>query len=319
MKVLHLIVMGCLVALVSSTLVGCLDDCSDSINPGDDCNCGIKHNNRQRSYLLYVPDNYDSQTPTALVIDCHGLFANAKNQAGIEPWTYQGQTYEGMGSGYRMVADREGFIVANPQGLGNIWDQNDVDFLMAVVDEIVTAAGGNVDTDRIYITGISNGGQITYWSSCRQQTGVYRGLSPVASNLRFETCESVAEPAPLIAFHSVDDGTIDYQEGLDAVEAWALANNCQNGPYPSMTFGGSGAGQEEVCYEESATGFELAACDPNNAPTSCETWDQCDNGVEVVFCTVPTDVGANGHILYRNSTKLSLAAVTWQFWSTFQP
>lgn len=48
--------------------------------------------------------------------------------------------------------------------------------------------------------------------------------------------------------------------------------------------------------------------------TTCVGWDQCDEGVEVMFCTV--DAGTQnlgGHILYTNDTGLSLGAVTWQF------
>jgi len=312
MKRLCLFAIGCLVVFVAVNLTGCRDDCSIiNLGPGQEYDCGID----TRSYLLYAPGSYDPSAPAALVVDMHGMGSNAEQQAGLEDYeTPEGIVYSGMGSGYRMVADREGFVVATPQCKGQLWTQTDLDFLDEVVAEIKNAA----DIDRVYITGISNGGQITYWAGCQQDDDTYQGLSAASSNLKNESCESIFRPAPLIAFHSPDDQTIDPEQGYDAALAWALANGCYPvDPHPSMTFGGPGAGPEPVCYRESNGEFELVSCDVNDPATACVTWDRCDNGVEVVFCTVPPDPGTTGHILYRNGTKLSLAAVAWEFWDRF--
>lgn len=309
-KWLFLIVLFPCLAVFLASASSCQDDCESTLLPGSDLNCKFKHDGISRSYLLYAPANYDNSTETALVVDCHGFTETAKAQAGLEGW----QHYEaGLGSGYRLVSDREGFIVATPQGVMNLWTHDDVGFVQEVVTKVSAIA--NIDPDRVYITGISNGGSLNYWTGCEQTTPVFRGFSPVAGHQE-NPCNSIAEPAPMIAFHSEFDSVIDYNEGRDSAALWADMNNCQNGPYPSMIFGGPNADTSEICITDGPD-FELVACDTSYPATTCETWDQCDDGIEVVFCTVPGDSYQGGHILYRNQTHLSLAAVGWEFFERF--
>ena len=48
--------------------------------------------------------------------------------------------------------------------------------------------------------------------------------------------------------------------------------------------------------------------------STCETWDHCDDDVKVTFCSVNGEKQyVGGHVLYFNDTKLSLAAVAWEF------
>ena len=68
--------------------------------------------------------------------------------------------------------------------------------------------------------------------------------------------------------------------------------------------------------------WSLVACDPAAPATTCETWDQCDGGVEATYCTVAPDHARHfdttgGHILYLNDTNLSLAAVAWEYFERF--
>lgn len=309
-KWLFLIVLFPCLAVFMASAFSCEDDCDSAITAGSDLNCKFNHSGKSRSYLLYAPANYDPSESTALIVDCHGVTESAEAQAGLTGW----QHYEaGLGSGYRLVSDREGFIVATPQGLLNAWGHNDVSFVQEVVTKVSNAA--NIDPDQVYITGISNGGALTYWSGCEQSTPVFRGFSPVAGHQENQ-CDSIAEPAPLIAFHSLADQMIDYDLGRNSAALWADLNNCQNGPYQSMSFGGPDADDSEICISD-APNFELVPCDPTRPATTCETWDQCDDGIEVVFCTVPGDSYQGGHILYRNETHLSLAAVGWEFFQRF--
>src|SRR5436853_42181 len=66
-------------------------------------------------------------------------------------------------TGFSRVAEREGFVVAYPQGLERRWNDgrgngtphDDVGFVRALVDTLQRELG--VDQRRIYATGISNG------------------------------------------------------------------------------------------------------------------------------------------------------------------
>ena len=63
---------------------------------------GALVNGRSRSYLLHVPTGYQSGRGYPLVVVLHGAFSTARE---MEDWT-----------GWSTLADREGFVVAYPEG-----------------------------------------------------------------------------------------------------------------------------------------------------------------------------------------------------------
>ena len=56
-----------------------------------------------RRFIPHVPASYNPDEPIPLVIDAHPLFGSMNGQRN--------------GSGYRALADSEGFIVAWPEGI----------------------------------------------------------------------------------------------------------------------------------------------------------------------------------------------------------
>ena len=64
----------------------------------------IKFNGLRRSYRIHVPSGYEPQNAMPLVIVIHGAFSTAKQ---IEKET-----------GFSRLADRHGFIVSYPNGIG---------------------------------------------------------------------------------------------------------------------------------------------------------------------------------------------------------
>ena len=118
-------------------------------------NGSISHDNLDREYILYVPENYTGNDPIPLVFNFHGLGSNANEQM------FYGD--------FRPIADTAGFIIVHPQGTifsGNAHFNvggftngstvDDVGFSVALLDSI--AANYNIDLDRVYSTGMSNGG-----------------------------------------------------------------------------------------------------------------------------------------------------------------
>ncbi len=102
-----------------------------------------------RAWEVYIPDSYDKNRPTALVINVHG--AGGFNPARV-PWS--------------LIAQREGFLVVYPEAvkpwLWNIWNlktkdgaPDDVHFL----DHMITRLQEDyaVDPSRIYMQGNSMG------------------------------------------------------------------------------------------------------------------------------------------------------------------
>ena len=85
---------------------------------------------------------------------------------------------------------------------------------------------------------------------------------------------------------------------------------------------------DPVCFATPNGVGEPDAADPLHVPlvpcasslpeTKCVTWSQCDDGVKVVFCTVPGSLQPlGGHILYTNDGSLDLSEIAWPFFKTF--
>lgn len=171
-------------------------------------------------------------------------------------------------SGLAETADRNGFIVAFPDGgiaakRGFVWnipgvptvegdvpgpkDRDDVTYLTRMIDGLVAA--GCVDARRVYVTGLSGGGRMTSWLGC-VAPGRFAAIAPVVglragnplardgSRPDPRTCRPNS-PVSVIAFSGADDGTnpiggggADYwQYPMHAAEQrWAQLNGCRNPP-----------------------------------------------------------------------------------------
>src|SRR6187402_2104504 len=118
----------------------------------------ITHAGIQRDYILYVPEMYTPGTAVPLIMNFHGYTSNNLEQM------YYGD--------FRPIADTAGFIVVHPMGtvdlLGNPhwnvgWGTSSVDdvgFATALIDSL--SAAYTIDPERIYSTGMSNGGFFSY-------------------------------------------------------------------------------------------------------------------------------------------------------------
>lgn len=206
--------------------------------------------------------------------------------------------------------------MVQPQGLGNVWTEGDADFMLEIPATI--ARGARVDPRRVFMTGISNGGALTYWTACRD-TSVYRAFAPISA-FGVRSCP-LGHHAPLVHFHSPDDAVIPLSSGRASFDRWVESNHCRRGPRPAETFGGPHGEPGEMCLASSgagaATTWRPTPCSTSVPETRCEVWDECDDGVEARFCLVPPDrqnhyATTGGHILYLNGTNLALAAATWK-------
>ena len=281
-------------------------DCKAPLAPGDRRTCTISIGGASRTYLLYAPMSYDPCRPAALVVDAHGAQESAPVHAGLANF-YSWPTL-GIGSGFRLVADREGFLVATPQGFGNAWGQSDTAFVTAIPAAVGVQAA--VDPNRVYLSGISNGGALTYWTACGG-SGVFRGYAPIAA---YNSACPATHSAPLVHFHSPNDTLVSYTTGQASFLRWRNANHCDATPIATLRFGGSNGDPRPVCLSDGEP-WQLVTCDSSAPATVCQRYTGCDNG-DAVFCTVPADNQydsgqTGGHILYFNATNLSLAAVTW--------
>jgi polyhydroxybutyrate depolymerase len=182
---------------------------------------------QERTFQLYVPPSYDGTREMALVLNFHGLGSNGAEQ----------QFYSGLVP----VAEREGFLVASPDGINRAWlitpGVNDITFTRDLVAAIAEFAC--VDLDRVYATGMSNGGFMSAALACFAGD-VVAAVAPVAGMTG--TSELCGEPVPFIEFHGTEDRVVPYEPGILAptggsfagvpvlMEAWAEFNGCAGDP-----------------------------------------------------------------------------------------
>lgn len=306
---------ACTKVVTSST------DCSAPLAPGDYKTCTLG----SRQYLLYAPKNLDVCEPTALVIDAHGATQTAPSQLlGMPPFCTGPTTcWNGPGSGWRLEAEAPGggFVLVTPASAtsANTWDTtSDPAFMVQIVTAVEKVA--MIDPKRVYMTGISNGAELSYATGC-MSPDVFSGISPNSGGTLGGTeCNTLSKPLADIQFDDMPD--FAFSDSQSSVTNLAKVDNCKSGPTAWKTFDSTTT--DPVCLknpDDNAT--TLVPCNtitPAVQPTTCQLWDQCDGGVRVVFCTVAAgtlhgqaNAAIDGHIIYENSTNLNTPSVAWRF------
>lgn len=175
----------------------------------DETNGTIVSAGATRQYLLYVPKNYDRSKATPLVISLHGAALGAAAEMEISRWND--------------LADEHGFIVVYPSGsdVPRIWPMGplslgmDVRFISDLIDKL--EAEYNIDPNRIYADGMSNGGGMAFALSCRLSDRIAAvGAVAAAQTLEWNRC-SDSRPVPTVAFHGTADPLALYQGGASPI------------------------------------------------------------------------------------------------------
>jgi poly(3-hydroxybutyrate) depolymerase len=299
-------------------------DCSAPLAPGDQKKCMLG----SRSYYLYAPKTFNVCQPAALVIDAHGATQSAASQfLGVPAFCSGTVCWNGPGSGWRLEADTPGggFILVTPESAtsANTWDTTaDPMYMIQLIAQVKTIA--TVDPKKIYITGISNGAQLSNVTACLN-AGVFAGISPNSGGVLGGTqCNTLSKPQADIQFDDMPD--FAFSDSQSTVTNMAKADNCKTGPTKWTTFDSTTT--DTVCLlnpdDNKTTLVPCNTITPAVKPTTCQIWDQCDGGVKVVFCQVaagtlhgPANAAIDGHIIYENDTHLNTPSVAWRFFKSF--
>jgi len=192
-------------------------------------NDSIIHDNLYRSYTTYIPAIYNTSQPTPLLFNFHGLTGSSS----IAMWH----------ADFRSIADTANFIIVHPQGLLNSsgethWNVgqigtsiNDIDFISTLLDSL--SLEYNIDSDRVYSTGMSNGAYMSYRLACELSDKI-AAIAPVAGSYisyMLNSCNPT-HSTPVLHIHGVADSSSIYygKPGVESIPSiisyWVNYNQC---------------------------------------------------------------------------------------------
>lgn len=241
----------------------------------------LDHQNLRRRYLVHVPPGYDPARPTPLVIAFHGGGGHAEYMADDAKYGLIGK------------ADQAGFIVVFPNGYSKMprgrlatWNAggccgdardravDDVGFSRAMVASLREQL--NIDGQRIFATGMSNGGMISHRLAC-DAADLFRAVAAVAGTEAAAPCHP-SRPISVLHIHARDDTHVLFNGGAgpdafrdpskvmefvsvpETIARWRQRNHCP--AVPQRTLDKPGA--------------------------YCETYAPCQGGTRVQLCVTET-------------------------------
>ena len=188
-----------------------------------------------REYILYVPAIYTGNVAVPLIFNLHGYGSNNLEQL------FYGD--------FRPIADTANFLMVLPNG--TLDDQNrrfwntflgnatvdDVAFIRDLLDTL--QANYNIDANRVYSTGMSNGGFMSYSLACDLNDRITAIASVTGTMIqsKLNACNP-ARPVPVMEIHGTSDNVVPYNGqagstfvGIPALmSAWAGFNQCNPNP-----------------------------------------------------------------------------------------
>ena len=251
-----------------------------------------------RTLSVYIPEAYvTSSAAVPLVVVMHGAGGSGNE---IQSW-----------SGWSELAEAENFVVIYPDGLNNVWndgrlgdaritDVNDAGFINASINFMSDKL--NIDQQRIYATGFSMGGMLSFRLAC-QMPDRLAAIASVASSMPEYVAPYCAdgEHMPVLIIQGTADNVVPFygmpRQGLGYMSAansllyWTRQNECATSSGIDM----------------------LEDVDPDDgARVLLQTATDCANGADVMFY----GVYYGGHNYPGHALGLDLGTTTFDIDAT---
>lgn len=227
------------------------------------------YGNETREYTIYVPASYTSSVATPILFSFHGGGGDGLSMM--------------LGTNdMRPIADTASFIAVYPSGSGGAWlhkaptNYNDIYFIEAIIDTL--SSQFNIDNNRVYACGYSEGGIFSYELACRLSNRIAAIASVSGSMLSdsyrtneygFPAC-SPSHPTAIMLIpgtidmnpHSMYNGFPPYYISVnDITNYWSSHNNT----------------------DVNANIIQIANTNPNDgSDVEKKIWENGDNCVSVV-------------------------------------
>lgn len=199
-------------------IIACSKSGNEQITPNVPTGKMIKElavNGITREYIIYVPENYNVTTAFPLLLSFHGLTSNME-------FNYSYTNFDEL-------AERENFIVVHPNGISNTWtvsanDDTDIDFIVSLLNQL--EEDYNIESNRIYSTGMSMGGFFSFSLACRLSDRIAAVASVTGSMYQpaINNCSPV-KPMPILQIHGTEDGIVQYSSVSGLLDFWTSHNN----------------------------------------------------------------------------------------------
>lgn len=219
------------------------------------------HGGQTRTYRVHLPPGFTTATSRPLVLNLHGLGSNGQQQE--------------LYTGFNTVADTADVIVAYPNALNNnqgvpewnaygLGSADDIGFLTTLIDTLRNRY--NIDLNRVYCIGLSNGGYMSYRMACTTSCKI-AAIASVAGLLieNILTPCNISRPVPLMHIHGTNDGTVAYSGVAATISSWRGKNGCPSTPVVTNL-------------------PDINTSD--NSTVTVNTYTPCNNGSEVILYTV---------------------------------
>lgn len=197
----------------------------------------ITYQGIQRQYVIFVPSSYKPSVAAPVVVHLHASDTAPDAEMRL--------------SLMASYSSARGYVVILPEAVNGVWNDgrgfakiasgnaDDVGFIDAVIADL--ASQMNLNQQKMYVTGMSNGGIMTYRLAC-ERPNKFKAFAPVSGGLASELTCNPSTTAPLVIFQGVADPILPYNGGtvspnrgnVLATESVALSfatkNNCNTTP-----------------------------------------------------------------------------------------
>lgn len=235
------------IAFVTLIPIGCSPD---NENPPSD-NLGefnirtIQHEGVERTYHVYLPNNFNKMNSTPMVLALHG---GSGTGSGFENDVSAGTL--------TAAAEARDMILVMPEGIDKRWNDgrtehfgndpmyDDVGYISSIIDKMIQNYG--VDSERVYATGISNGGLMSFRLAMELSNKI-TAIAPVTAQITEVIQSNVPEfPISVMIINGTEDPLVPYYGGciasivnenecrgkvlstLESIEKFRGYNQCEN-------------------------------------------------------------------------------------------
>ena len=270
-----------------------IESCSNTTRIGMQ-KCDLKHDSLDRYYFIYKPDNLNINISVPVLFALHGYGSSA-----LSHLTY---------TNYFPLADRDNFIVLYPQGtttptLSSHWNVGgwtskstvkDIEFIETIIDLVKDKI--QIDETRIYSSGMSNGGYMSYSLACNLSSKIAAIASVTGSMTpdNFDDC-SPSSPRSILQIHGLQDFVVPYvgssgsKSIQDVIDFWVNHNSCSLEP------------NRLIKYSDLAL-------------VNFDTYENCLNNTNVKLILHPE----MGHVWpFLNTYNISASDEVWNFVSKY--